>query len=77
MRIVGILLAAGAGTRFGGDKLLAPLRAPAADNAVGMPVGVAACRHLTAALPETVAVVRPGDHKLADALAAGGARIVV
>jgi molybdenum cofactor cytidylyltransferase len=76
VRIVGLLLAAGRGERFGGAKLLAPL--PAAPNQIdaGTPVGVAACRHLVAALPETVAVVRPGDEALAQALSAAGATIV-
>jgi molybdenum cofactor cytidylyltransferase len=55
VRVVGVLLAAGRGERYpGGDKLLAPL-------ADGTPIGVAACRTLVAVLPETLAVVRPGD----------------
>jgi molybdenum cofactor cytidylyltransferase len=37
---------------------------------------VAACRNLVAALPEVVAVVRPHDTRLAEALAATGARVV-
>ena len=78
-RIVGILLAAGRGDRFGGDKLLAKVRATSGGTAGGVDVerlGVAACRNLVAALPEVVAVVRPGDTALADALSAAGARIV-
>jgi molybdenum cofactor cytidylyltransferase len=75
VRIVGLLLAAGRGSRFGGDKLMAAV--PATPGAVaGTPVGVAACRHLAAALPEVVAVVRAGDALLAAALAAAGARVV-
>jgi len=70
--VVGILLAAGSGTRFGGDKLLAGLPGAAAGDAVG----VAACRNLVAAVPEVIAVVRPGDAALAAALAAAGARVV-
>jgi molybdenum cofactor cytidylyltransferase len=69
VRIVGVLLAAGRGERFGGDKLGAPL-------ADGTPLGVAACRHLVAALPDCVAVVRPGDEALAGLLRATGARVV-
>ena len=65
----GILLAAGAGRRFGGAKLLAPLPD-------GTPVGVASCRALVAVLPRTVAVVRPGDDELAAALAGTGAAVV-
>ena len=51
MRIVGILLAAGRGTRFGGDKLLAPLDDAAGPR--GLPakaMGVAAAAHLVAAI---------------------------
>lgn len=61
MNIVGILLAAGAASRFGGGKLLQPL-------ADGTPLGVAAARNLAAALGRTVAVVRPGDDELAGLL---------
>ncbi len=70
--VVGILLAAGRGERFGGDKLLA--RLDAAREAPG--VGQAACRNLVAAIPSVVAVVRPGDARVAAALAAAGARVV-
>ena len=77
MRIVGILLAAGRATRFGGDKLLAPL-----DNAADTPglpakaMGVVAAEHLVSALPEAIAVVRPGDVRLAQLLRDAGVRIV-
>jgi molybdenum cofactor cytidylyltransferase len=67
LHIVGVLLAAGRGERFGGDKLLAPLP----DST---PIGVAACRQLVAALPDTIAVVRPGDVRLAELLRDCGAR---
>jgi molybdenum cofactor cytidylyltransferase len=80
--VVGILLAAGRGTRFGGDKLLAKLpsnprfaRSDFADFA-GECIGVAACRCLLAAIPRVVAVVRADDLALAAALGAAGARIV-
>jgi len=72
--IVGILLAAGRGTRFGGDKLLAQLAS--SSGLAGECVGATACRHLLAALPRVIAVVRPGDAELAAALGAAGARIV-
>jgi molybdenum cofactor cytidylyltransferase len=68
-RPTGILLAAGASRRFGADKLLARLPD-------GTPVGAASCRALRAVLPVVIAVVRPHDEALADALAAQGARIV-
>jgi molybdenum cofactor cytidylyltransferase len=76
MRIFGILLAAGRATRFGGDKLLAPLVGGAGDVPPGTPIGVASARHLAAALPESIAVVQPGDATLAAALQATGLRIV-
>lgn len=67
--IAGILLAAGAGTRFGGRKLLHPLPD-------GVPVGVAALRNLKAAIPNAITVVRPGDHELRDMLASEGLPII-
>jgi molybdenum cofactor cytidylyltransferase len=67
---MGILLAAGAGTRFGGGKLLAKL-------ADGTTVGRRACANLVAAVPDVIAVVRPGDDELAEELAAAGARVTV
>ncbi len=76
MRIVGVLLAAGRGTRFGGGKLAAALPQASHGVAAGTPVGVASARHLRAALDEVVAVVRPEDTVLAADLAATGARIV-
>jgi molybdenum cofactor cytidylyltransferase len=54
----GLLLAAGAGLRFGGPKLLQPL-------ADGTPVGLAAARNLRLALGEVLAVLRSGEGKLA------------
>ena len=76
MRLTGILLAAGSGARFGGAKLLAPLPAAAHGVGAGTAIGVAACRHLVSALPDVVAVVRPGDSILAAELRAAGARVV-
>jgi molybdenum cofactor cytidylyltransferase len=67
--VVGILLAAGRGTRFGGDKLLALLPG-------GERIGAAACRNLLGAVPRVIAVVRPDDTALASALGAAGARVV-
>lgn len=69
-RIAGVLLAAGSGARFGGHKLLAPLPD-------GTAIAVVAARHLIDALPDCVAVLRPGDEILASLLAAEGLRIVV
>ncbi len=80
--IVGILLAAGRGERFGGDKLLAKAGAaanagrPALTDFDGDCIGVMACRNLLAVLPRVVAVVRSDDTALAAALGTAGARIV-
>lgn len=67
--IAGILLAAGRGTRFGGNKLLAPL-------ADGTPLVLAAARALLGAVSSVLVVVRPDDRKLAALLTAEGVRIV-
>ena len=75
--IVGLLLAAGVGARFGGSKLLAPLPRAAHGVAAGTPIGVASCLHLVAAVPRVIAVVRPGDIALAGALRETGAEVVV
>ena len=68
--IVGILLAAGSASRFGGDKLLAPLKD-------GTPLGVRAFCNLVVCVDSVVAVVRPGDQGLARALSDHGAEITV
>jgi molybdenum cofactor cytidylyltransferase len=68
--IVGVLLAAGSATRFGGGKLLAPL-----DD--GTPVGVRALRNLLACVDTVIAVVRPADEALARQLADNGATVTV
>lgn len=67
--LVGILLAAGSGRRFGGDKLLHPL-------ADGTPMAVAAARRLRQCCPETVAVLRPESAALARLLAGEGCVVV-
>jgi molybdenum cofactor cytidylyltransferase len=68
--IVGILLAAGSASRFGGDKLLAPLQD-------GTPLGVRAWSNLVACVDSVLAVVRPGDQTLARALSDHGAELTV
>ncbi len=62
MALQGLLLAAGAGRRFGGPKLLQPL-------ADGTPIALAAARNLRLALGEVLAVLRPDDQQLAALLA--------
>jgi molybdenum cofactor cytidylyltransferase len=68
--IVGVLLAAGAATRFRANKLLHPLPD-------GTPIAVAAARNLAAALDRVVAVVRPGVPELERALREAGAEVSV
>ena len=67
-RIVGILLAAGAATRFGSNKLLHALPD-------GTPIAAASLRNLRAALPRVVAVIRPGALKLEERLRREGAEV--
>ena len=66
---VGLLLAAGSASRFGSDKLLHLLP-------TGEPIAVAAARHLLAAVPQCIAVVRILAHPLAEKLREAGARVV-
>ena len=68
--VCGILLAAGASTRFGSDKLLHPLGGQT-------PVALAALANLRAAVPRVVAVVRPGAAPLAKRLSEAGASVIV
>ncbi len=70
MRIVGVLLAAGFSRRYGANKLIQRLPD-------GTLVAVAAGRNLVAALPETIAVVRPDVPELAEALHDAGLRVVI
>lgn len=71
---VGILLAAGLGTRFDAsgqhNKLLAPLPD-------GRPVAVASAHALLAVLPRVIAVVRPGQADLENLLMQAGCETVV
>ena len=68
--IVGILLAAGQGSRFGSDKLLHPLTD-------GTLMAVAAARHLRPACDRLIAVLRPGSETLAGLLATEGCETIV
>lgn len=63
--IIGILLAAGRGSRFGSNKLLHRL-----PNA--QPMAVAAARNLRPACDRMIAVIRPDSARLADLLVAEG-----
>lgn len=68
--IVAVLLAAGTGSRFGGDKLLHPL-----DD--GIAIAAQAARNLCAAGLPVTAVVRPGDFPLAEMLEQEGCVVTV
>ena len=70
LTVTGILLAAGSGSRFGGGKLLHPLRD-------GTPIGVRSLRNLKKALPQVIAVVRAGDEELSDLLASEGVAVIL
>jgi len=68
--IAGILLAAGAGSRFGGEKLLHPM-----DD--GVAIAAHAARNLLAAAPDVVAVVRWGDFPLYEMLEEEGCQVTM
>lgn len=68
--ITGILLAAGASSRFGSNKLLYPLED-------GVPMVLAAARRLLAAIPCSVAVVDSPDSEVAALLRGESLDIVV
>ena len=66
--IAAVLLAAGAGSRFGGGKLMHPLHD-------GVPLAAHAARKLIAAELDVIAVVRSGDAALGELLEREGCRI--
>lgn len=67
--LAGILLAAGAGSRFGGGKLLHPLE--------GVAIGVRSARNMMAAGLTVMAVVRPGSEELRRLLEDAGCTVMV
>lgn len=69
LKVVGLLLAAGSGSRFGSDKLRHALPH-------GVAIAVQAARHLRTQVA-VVAVVRPGSEELSAALRAEGCEVVV
>ena len=66
--VVGLLLAAGASSRFGSDKRWHRLPD-------GTPMALAAARRLRAACRRSIAIVRPGDDKLATLLGDAGLEV--
>lgn len=68
-QVCGLLLAAGYGRRFGGDKLLHPLPD-------GSPLVLAALRTMQATLPQVAAVVRKDHAPLRALLAAKGVSLI-
>jgi molybdenum cofactor cytidylyltransferase len=70
LKLVGLLLAAGAASRFGSDKLCYPLPH-------GVSIAIQAARHLRSEVPDVVAVVKPGAESLAAQLENEGCTIVV
>jgi len=70
MHIVGILLAAGFSRRFGAANKLAHLLPD------GRPIGLAAAQNLVAAIPSSIAVIRPGEETLGELFAAAGLTVV-
>lgn len=68
--IAGLLLAAGASTRFASNKLLHPLPD-------GTLIAVAAARNLQQVIPYSLAIVRPEDTALTELLRAEGLEIVM
>ena len=68
--IAAILLAAGAGTRFGGEKLLHPLED-------GVAIAAHAARNILAVTSDVIAVVRWGDFPLYDMLEQEGCQVTM
>lgn len=78
MTLVGILLAAGRGIRFDPSGVQNKLLQPLVHGArTGDAVVVASAKNLLAALPRVVAVVRPGDDRVARLLGALGCEVRV
>lgn len=72
--MIGILLAAGRGTRFDPEGVHNKLMQPLAD---GMSIAGHAAQNLLAVLPSVIAVVRPGQDALAAQLESLGCRVSI
>ena len=71
MNIVGILLAAGAGSRFGGGKLAHPIPPD------GLPLSLVAYRNLKSVLDTVIVVVRADDATVRSIFEDEGARLAL
>jgi molybdenum cofactor cytidylyltransferase len=71
VRIVGVLLAAGSGSRFGGGKLVHPVGEHAE------PLAHIAWRHLRDAVSDVIVVVRAGDAAVEQVFREAGAAITI
>lgn len=71
MAVIGVLLAAGQGSRFGGGKLLHPF------GPAGEALALVAWRHLCEAVADTVVVIREDDHAVRDLFERVGASIAL
>ncbi len=68
-RVVGVLLAAGNSLRFGSDKLMYPLEE-------GSSVAISAAQNLITAVPESVAIIKPGQQELAASFISLGLKVI-
>lgn len=68
--VTGVLLAAGGAERFGADKRWQPLPS-------GLTMAEQSAARLVAGVPDSVAVVRPGDARLVARLVALGLQVVI
>jgi len=68
---IGILMAAGRGTRFGGGKLVHPVPPH------GLPMAIAAYRNLKSVVDNVIVVVRPDDEPVHAAFTAEGVTPVI
>jgi molybdenum cofactor cytidylyltransferase len=70
MAIAGLLLAAGFSRRFGSANKLTQRLSD------GRLMGLASAQHLLAAIPLSIAVIRPDEHELGELLSAAGLQVV-
>lgn len=71
MRLVGVLLAAGSGSRFGGGKLVHPV------GDAAEPLARVAWRHLHEAVADVIVVVRAGDAAVLEVFRDSGSPVAI